>query len=210
LAFQNLELFLISAIALNVTPGPDTLYVIGRSIGQGRMAGVVSVLGGSTGRILHTLFAAFGISAALFASPEAFKIIRLAGAIFLIYLAIRMFYTTAPAGESQNKKENLFAIYRQGVITNVLNPAVAIFFLSFLPQFTVPENGHMTLQLIVLGLIFTSTATLWSLILALFSGYAGNWLSGHPMFAARQRWITGIIFFALGIYFFATVIRSLS
>lgn len=196
---KDIGLFLIATITLNVTPGPDTLYVLARSIGQGRMAGVVSVLGGSVGRLIHTFATAFGLSALLMASDAAYGFVKYLGALYLIYLGVRMLLSKG-AGEAKTQMtpRSLGVIFRQGVATNVLNPTVALFFVAFLPQFTDSTRGPIAWQIIFLGLIFTLSATLWSLTVALLAGFLGNWLGEHPKFYRTQRWITGSIFIALG------------
>src|SRR5688572_5126114 len=134
---QHLELFILSGLLLNFTPGQDTLYIVGRSLSQGRRAGVLSVLGISSGSVLHTLAAAFGLSAILATSAQAFVVVKLVGAAYLVYLGVRMIVDrptpvgTAPAFAIDSD----WAVYRTGLLTNVLNPKVALFFLAFLPQF---------------------------------------------------------------------------
>jgi len=196
---KDLGLFLIATITLNVTPGPDTLYVLARSVGQGRTAGIVSVLGGSVGRLIHTFATAFGLSALLMASGAAYAFVKYMGALYLIYLGARMLIGKGK-GEAQTKMtpRSLGVIFRQGIATNVLNPTVALFFVAFLPQFTDASQGSIAWQIIFLGLIFTLSATLWSLIVALLAGFLGNWLNEHPRFSVAQRWITGCVFIALG------------
>jgi threonine/homoserine/homoserine lactone efflux protein len=128
--------FLAAGILLNLTPGPDTFYILGRSIAQGRRAGIASVLGISSGALIHTLAAALGLSVLLTASASAFLAVKLAGAAYLVYLGAKMFFgrksaTTLPTGFSSS---SFFTVYRQGLLTNVLNPKVALFFLAFMPQ----------------------------------------------------------------------------
>jgi len=196
---ENLGVFLVAAISLNMTPGPDTLYVLARSVGQGRRAGVVSVLGGSTGRLVHTFATALGLSALLVSSPKAYAVVKLLGAIYLVYLGVRMLLGRDEKGERvEAGAQSLARIYTQGFATNVLNPAVAAFFISFLPQFVNPERGSVAAQVVFLGALFTTTAALWSLTVALLAGTFGNFLTAHPRFARAQRWLTGSILVALG------------
>lgn len=196
---ENLGVFLVAAISMNMTPGPDTLYVLARSVGQGWRAGVVSVLGGSTGRLVHTFATALGLSALLVSSPKAYAVVKLLGAIYLVYLGVRMLFGRDERGERvEAGAQSLARIYAQGFATNVLNPAVAAFFISFLPQFVNPERGSVAGQVVFLGVLFTTTATLWSLTVALLAGTFGNFLTAHPRFARAQRWLTGSILVALG------------
>ena len=129
-----------SGILLNLTPGQDTLYIVGRSVAQGRRAGVLSVLGIVSGSVVHTLAAAFGLSAILATSAQAFLIVKIAGAAYLTYLGLRMVIERSCTREqpAEFRPDSSWAIYRAGVFTNLLNPKVALFFMAFLPQFVAP------------------------------------------------------------------------
>ncbi|MBD2773907.1 LysE family translocator [Iningainema tapete] len=151
----HLNLFCIAAIVLIITPGPDMLYVIARSIGQGKIAGIVSALGICVGILVHTLAAAIGLSALLMTSALAYNIVKYAGAAYLIYLGIR----TILSREEQNtfatrQRISLTTTFSQGVLSNVLNPKIALFFIAFLPQFVDTTQGGIALQIAILGLIF--------------------------------------------------------
>jgi threonine/homoserine/homoserine lactone efflux protein len=191
--------FLIAAFALNIAPGPDMLYVIGRSVGQGRKAGIVSSLGVFVGCWVHILAAAFGIAALLRSSPVAFNVVRYAGAAYLIYLGIRMLAQKTKLVSQQLKAESLTSIFRQGAITNVLNPKVAMFFLAFLPQFIDPQRGSVALQIVVLGLIFNVGGTLVNLTVACAGGTLGELLRRNQSMARLQRRFTELIFVGLGL-----------
>ena len=191
--------FLVAAFALNIAPGPDMLYVIGRSVGQGRRAGIVSALGIFVGCWVHILAAAFGIAALLRSSPMAFNLVRYAGAGYLIYLGLKMLAQRTDLTSQQLKTESLGAIFRQGVITNVLNPKVAIFFLAFLPQFINAQRGSVVLQIVVLGLIFNVGGTLVNLAVAYAGGTLGELLRRNQSIARWQRRFTGLIFVGLGL-----------
>ena len=196
---EHLGVFILAAVTMNVTPGPDTLYVLARSVGQGRAAGVVSVLGGSTGRLVHTFATALGLSAILVSSPAAFLVVKYLGAAYLVFLGARMIFGRAErAGSAGRGRESLLRVYGQGVATNVLNPAVAAFFISFLPQFVDPARGSVAAQVLFLGVLFTTTATLWSLTVALLSGTFGDFLKRHPRVAVAQRAAAGALLVALG------------
>ena len=172
--------FLFAAFMLNIAPGPDMLYVIGRSVGQGRRAGIVSSLGVFVGCWVHILAAAFGIAALLRSSPVAFNVVRYAGAAYLIYLGIRMVAKRTDLSSQQLKPENLGSIFRQGAITNVLNPKVAIFFLAFLPQFIDASRGSVVLQILLLGLIFNVGGTLVNLGGGIRRRHAGRAAAPKP------------------------------
>jgi RhtB (resistance to homoserine/threonine) family protein len=198
---HDFGLFLVTGILLNLTPGPDTLYILGRSLSQGRRAGVASVLGISTGSLVHTLAAAFGLSAVLAASPAAFAVIKLAGAAYLVYLGVRMLLTRSggsvtPSGFSS---AGFRAVYRQGVLTNVLNPKVALFFLALMPQFIAAESTEKIAAFITLGLCFITTGTLWCLCLAVFSARLGEKLRRNPRVADILNRVTGGVFIFLGV-----------
>ena len=191
--------FLIAALALNLAPGPDMLYVIGRSVGQGRKAGIVSSLGVFVGCWVHILAAAFGIAALLRSSPVAFNAVRYAGAAYLIYLGIKMLAQKTDLSSQQLKAEKLGVIFRQGAITNMLNPKVAIFFLAFLPQFVDARRGNVILQILLLGLIFNVGGTLVNLAVAYTGGTMGELLRRNQSIARLQRRFTGLIFVGLGL-----------
>ena len=191
--------FLIAAFALNIAPGPDMLYVIGRSVGQGRKAGIVSSLGVFVGCWVHILAAAFGIAALLRSSPVAFNAVRYAGAAYLIYLGIKMLAQKTDLSSQQLKAKRIGVIFRQGAITNMLNPKVAIFFLAFLPQFVDARHGNVVLQILLLGLIFNVGGTLVNLAVAYAGGTLGELLRRNQSIARLQRRFTGLIFVGLGL-----------
>ena len=191
--------FLIAAFALNLAPGPDMLYVIGRSVGQGRKAGIVSSVGVFVGCWVHILAAAFGIAALLRSSPVAFNVVRYAGAAYLIYLGIKMLAQKTDLASQHLKAERLGTIFRQGAITNMLNPKVAIFFLAFLPQFVDARRGSVVLQILLLGLIFNVGGTLVNLAVAYAGGTLGELLRRNQSIARLQRRFTGLIFVGLGL-----------
>lgn len=173
---HDFGLFLLTGLLLNLTPGPDTLYIVGRSVAQGRAAGVASVLGISTGSLAHTLAAAFGLSTLLAASASAFLVIKIAGAAYLVYLGASMWFSrrdtsTTPATFSA---DGFWPAYRQGLLTNVLNPKVALFFLALMPQFIAPESTAKAAAFLTLGLCFITTGTLWCLGLAWFASSLGE------------------------------------
>ena len=202
LGTQNLALFIVSGLMLNMTPGQDTLYIIGRSVGQGRRAGVLSVLGISTGCFVHTLAAAFGLTAILSTSASAYQAVKLVGAAYLCYLGIRLLIdrgnltvTRPDSLEGQNS----WSVYRAGVLTNVLNPKVAVFFMAFLPQFVDPSTNSETLSFLFLGLIFIFNGTLWCLLVAWFASSMNHHLRARAGLAGYAKRATGALFVALGV-----------
>lgn len=198
---HSLALFLAAGLALNLTPGPDMLYVAARGASEGRSAGVVSALGIGAGTLVHVALVAGGLAALLAAVPVAYLVLRLAGAAYLVYLGVRALRGGSQAAHAPLPPAPLGAIFRQGVITNVLNPKVALFFLAFLPQFVDPSRGNPALQIVALGLLFDVSGTLVNLAVALGSSRVASRLrrADAPGGAARiiQR-ATGGLFIALG------------
>jgi len=168
---HDFALFITAGILLNLTPGPDTLYILGRSIAQGREAGVASALGISAGSIFHTFAAALGLSAILATSALAFGTIKLIGGAYLVFLGIKMLLDRRKqlSLPSNFRRRTTIAAFRQGVVTNVLNPKVALFFLAFLPQFIDPVSPTKVPAFLALGLTFVTTGTIWCLVLAWFA-----------------------------------------
>jgi RhtB (resistance to homoserine/threonine) family protein len=198
-------LFLLTALLMNITPGTDTMYIVSRSISQGKKAGIYSVLGISTGSLVHTFLAAVGLSVILTTSAVLFTIIKIIGAGYLIYLGVRMLIQKSSNLELKDTKSmSLKKIYTQGLLTNVTNPKVALFFISFLPQFISGDNSNGPLPFIILGLSFVMTGTVWCLLVAIFSSYATKKLRNNPKVEFILNKITGIIFIGLGIKLFQT------
>ena len=198
---QNFELFCLSAIVLSVTPGPDTFYILGRTISQGSKSGTASVLGISTGVLIHTIAAAIGLSTILATSALVFKIIKLIGAAYLIYLGITLILSSKDTGvfnKNSLSSSSFWKIYRQGVITNVLNPKVALFFLSFLPQFINPNHGNVS-SFILLGIIYVFTCTIWYLIFAVFSSAIARIFQKNTLWIRTINKVSGGIFIGLGL-----------
>lgn len=195
---HTLILFLTATLALNLTPGPDMLYVIARSAGEGRKAGIVSALGIAAGTIVHTAAVALGIASLLAAVPVAFQLVKYAGAAYLIYLGVRALRSGTAMADPVIERARLGAIFRQGVVTNVLNPKVALFFLAFLPQFVDPGRGPVALQIVLLGLLFNASGTLVNLAVALLASRAGQWSRARLGTPSVMRWLTGGIFLGLG------------
>ncbi len=200
LPFSNLSLFFAAAIALVLTPGPAVLYVVTRSVDQGRRAGLVSVLGIEIGNLFHVFAAAVGISALVLSSALAFEIVKYLGAAYLIYLGVRKLLTPAHALEVPVVRErNLRRVFRQGVIVAILNPKTALFFLAFLPQFVDSSRGQIPLQTFLLGLMVVGIAIVSDSCYALLAGTAGNWLKGSRWYLRFQRYVSGSLYVGLGV-----------
>jgi threonine/homoserine/homoserine lactone efflux protein len=196
----TLLLFMMAALALNVTPGPDMLFVIARSVGEGRTEGVISSLGIAAGCVVHTLAVALGLAGLLRAVPIAFEIVKWMGAAYLVWLGIGMLWTRGAAAEhAAPPPASKGAIFRQGMLTNVLNPKVALFFLAFLPQFVDPERGSVALQIVSLGLLFNVSGTLVNVLVAVLASGAGAWSRRRFGESPFMRRVTGVLFIALGV-----------
>ena len=196
---HSLLLFIAAGLALNITPGPDMLYVAARSTSEGRAAGIVSSLGIATGTLFHITAVALGLAALLTAVPLAYSVVRVGGAIYLMYLGVRAFAKHSPARAREVARASLGTIFRQGAITNILNPKVALFFLAFLPQFVDPARGSTAVQIVVLGLIFDTTGTMVNTIVALGASGAAERVRANSKSVELLHRITGVIFIGLGI-----------
>lgn len=199
---ENYAGFVAAAIILNLTPGADTMYILTRSIAQGSRAGLVSVAGIMSGCVVHVLAAAFGLSLILSTSAVAFFLVKWAGALYLIFLGIRALTSKTPGFETQNSRfsdKDLVTIYKQGVITNVLNPKVALFFLSFLPQFINPANARGPLPFLALGGTFLFTGTIWCLILTKAASRMTQTLRENARIGSWMQKLSGIVFIAFGL-----------
>ncbi|MEI7554641.1 LysE family translocator [Candidatus Chlorohelix sp.] len=197
---STIFVFMAASLTLNLVPGPDMLYVIARSVGQSRRAGLVSALGIGGGIVVHTLLLACGLSALLISVPVAFEVVKYSGAAYLLYLGIKTLITKENL--SLNKalpQEKLSRIFRQGVVTNVLNPKVALFFLAFLPQFTDPSKGSAFWQILFLGMLFNTSSTILYCGVAWIAAGASSFLNSRPGFTRAQRWFTGSVFILLGV-----------
>ena len=193
-------LFLATAFVILVTPGPAVLYIVARSVDQGRLAGIVSTLGVGLGSMLHVVAAALGVSALLAASAAAFTMLKFAGAAYLIYLGIRrLMEKETVSRRTLGTPEPLSRIFWQGVVVNVLNPKTALFFLAFLPQFIDASLGHATIQMLLLGVIFVVMGLLSDGTWAVLAGSAGNWLKSNLGVLRIQRYLTGSVFIGLGV-----------
>jgi threonine/homoserine/homoserine lactone efflux protein len=197
---HTLLLFLSAGLALNLTPGPDMLYVATRSTGEGRAAGLVSALGIATGCLFHISALALGLSAVLATVPAVYDAVRYLGAAYLCYLGVRALLSPSPLGlDGRLEPQRLGVIYRQGVLTNVFNPKVALFFLALLPQFVDPARGSPAQQIILLGLLFNTTGTIVNALVAIGASRATTWIRSKPRSLTLAQRATGAIFIGLGL-----------
>lgn len=204
---ENYLGFMAASLLLSVTPGSDSMYIITRSVSQGNKAGMYSVLGVISGILVHTLLAALGLSILLANSPLAFTIVKYIGASYLCYLGFKMLTSKQDALLAEQLNENTklaktldcFKIYKQGMLTNTLNPKVALFFLAFFPQFVDPSYAHSTLSFLILGLTFAVTSLIWCLCLALLASRFSQKLRENPKIESILNKVSGIVFIGMGI-----------
>jgi threonine/homoserine/homoserine lactone efflux protein len=197
---MNLTLFLLATFALNITPGPDMLYVMARSLGQGTRAGVVSALGIGVGTFVHMAALAIGLSTLLTKVPAAYDAVKYVGAAYLAYLGLRTILSKGDTLDHTLKvkeQASLRRVFGQGIVTNVLNPKVALFFIAFIPQFTNPDLGPIGWQVLLLGMIFNTSGTAVNSSVAFLAGSLGDKLRLNKRVARVQRWFTGTVFLAL-------------
>ncbi|MGE6107596.1 LysE family translocator [Aeromonas sobria] len=204
LGIHDLALFVVSGLLLNMMPGPDSLLIMLRSGSQGWRAGSVAALGIGTGTMVHVLAAALGLSALLSASAELFVVIKLMGALYLVYLGISLLRqgATSPAMSEPAVSLPVLSygrIFRQGLLTNVLNPKVALFFLAFVPQFIAPDAPQKALAFIVLGCIFNFNGMIWCHLLAFSTAYASRKARLPARFGRWLNRLMGGLFVGLGI-----------
>jgi threonine/homoserine/homoserine lactone efflux protein len=194
--------FLATGILLNLVPGQDSMFILGRSLSGGLRSGVAAALGISVGSLIHTSAAALGLSAILAASTTAFTAVKWAGAAYLVFLGARLLLATPASSIGEDAAElpasGAWASLRQGILTNVLNPKVALFFLALLPQFIDPLSIHRTLAFMVLGATFVTTGTIWCLTLAVAAARLRMLLSRKPQLRTLINRAAGVLFVALG------------
>jgi threonine/homoserine/homoserine lactone efflux protein len=196
---DNLLLFLVASVLLVLTPGPNLLYLVSRTLCQGRAAGLVSLAGTTTGFIVHILAAALGLSAVFAAVPLAYDALRWAGAVYLVYLAwdaIRPgsggVFAPRPLPVASPGK-----LYRMGLFTSILNPKVALFYIALFPQFVEPARGSVFTQSLVLGAVQIGVAVIGDTLFVLAAAGVARWLTARPLWAAVQRWVLGGVFVAI-------------
>lgn len=199
---EDLGLFVVTGLLLNMIPGPDTLYILGRAVAQGRRAGVLSALGISAGCFVHTLAAALGLSAILVTSAKAFMVVKLCGAVYLIYLGLQMLFHSSRkegSGEPDLTPVRGRTVFAQAVLTNVLNPKVAVFFVAFLPQFVSNTTQQTFLPFLFLGLVFIVNGTIYCMLLVLFASTLTRRFKASQRTAIFLKRATGGLFVGLGL-----------
>ncbi len=197
---DTLILFFLAACIANASPGPSMLYVMSRSFGQGKSAGISSAFGLTTGLILHVVAASFGLSAIFLYSPATYMVVKFLGAIYLVYIGIQ----TLRAGKAflhsstKTSSQSTQKIYYQGIVTELLNPKTALFFIAFLPQFTDPLRGSMPCQVFILGIIFVIVGFSRDIVIAIASHTVSNLFQKDPRIESIQRWLSGSVLIGLG------------
>jgi RhtB (resistance to homoserine/threonine) family protein len=204
LGIQDLPWFVLAGIALNLTPGPDSLLVMTCSAKHGWRAGSAAALGICAGTFVHILTAALGLSALLATSAIAFAAIKYVGAAYLVYVGLRMLFaessvTPVPERAANQMDWSYRRTFTQGFLTNVLNPKVALFFLAFMPQFIAPQASHKASAFLLLGVIFNTTGTLWCHVLAWFTAFARNKLRGSARLGHWLQRAIGAMFVTFGV-----------
>jgi threonine/homoserine/homoserine lactone efflux protein len=197
---STLAMPFLASLALVLVPGPAVLYIITRSVDQGRTAGYASAAGIATGGLVHVAAAALGLSAILASSAVAFSAVKYLGAAYLIFLGIRTLLTQPNLASKRDGRPSILRrLYSQGVVVQALNPKVALFFLAFIPQFIDPARGDVLGQTLVLGAMFIVIGMCTDSLYAFVAGGAGDWLREQPLFASAQRYIAGCVFIGLGV-----------
>jgi RhtB (resistance to homoserine/threonine) family protein len=201
LGIQHYWVFLAAGVLLNLTPGQDTLYIVGRSLAHGRRVGIASALGITTGGMIHAAAAALGLSAVLQTSATLFTTVKWIGAAYLIYLGVQMLLNArhAPTVGRPIAEASAGVAYRQGIITNLTNPKVALFFLAFLPQFVDPAVSYKVVPFLLLGMTFNATGAIWCVTLAVAASRFRSLVTPGEKAARVLSRIAGSLFIALGI-----------
>ena len=196
----SLAVFVVAALALLIVPGPAVLYIVARSIHQGRRAGLASVLGIHVGTLVHIAAATLGLSALVVSSAVAFTAVKIAGAVYLVGLGLWTLFSRSPETEiALGGERRLRRVFAQGIVVNVLNPKTALFFLAFLPQFVDPDAAYPALQIAFLGLLFALLGLVTDSIWELAAGTAGGVLRRSRRFTTAQRYVTGSVYVGLGV-----------
>ena len=209
ISYSSLLLFVTGAAILLVIPGPAVFYIVSRSVGQGRAAGLVSAMGIAAGTLFHLAAATLGLSALLASSALAFQFVKYLGAAYLVYLGIRVLRSDVTlALEAANGDRQLAHIFGHGVLVNLLNPKTALFFLAFLPQFVEPARGHATLQIFQLGVLFALMGWCSDSMWALLAGTVAERIRGSVRLRRTQRNLSGGALIALGLATAFSGVRS--
>lgn len=204
LPFATLASFFAFSVLLGLSPGPDNIFVLTQSAMQGRKAGIFVTLGLATGLLFHTALVAFGVAALFQASAIAFTMLKVAGALYLLYLAWGAWRAGASSIEGKANQLGSLQLYRRGIIMNITNPKVSIFFLAFLPQFADPKLGALSLQIMLLGGVFMVATLLVFGAVALLAGSLGDWLRRTPNWQQIMNRTAAVVFTGLAVKLLST------
>jgi len=199
---STIALFMIAALVVNISPGPAILFILSQCMARGRRAAMVSVFGLATASVIQAIAAAFGLATLFLYSPTAFAVVKYCGAAYLVYLGLRGFLAGGIAGVAAATKRrdvSLAGAYWQGVITDLLNPKLLLFFFAFLPQFADPAIGEPRSQMLFLGLLFQVTAIPTNLVIAFVGGSVAHLLARSPVWARAQTWLSSAVLVGLGL-----------
>jgi threonine/homoserine/homoserine lactone efflux protein len=198
---STLALFLMTSLALNLTPGQDMMFVIANGISGGQKAGIISAMGINTGALVHVFLAAAGVSALIQASEFLYELLRYGGAAYLVWLGVRALRAGQLNITGAHMALTSFQLFRNGVVTNVLNPKVALFFMALLPQFVDPANPAFPVyqQILLLGFVLLMTSTIVNVAAGIFAGRAGQFLSQNSTFSVWLNRLSAVIFFGLAV-----------
>jgi len=202
LGIHHYWLFIATAVVLVITPGQDTFFILGRSLASGRAAGIAAALGITAGSVIHTFLAALGLSALLATSPYAFMAVKFAGAAYLLYIGVRALLTRAsslPGAEAGSEFDGRWPAFRQGIVSNLLNPKVALFFLALMPQFISAGSTRKVAAFLALGLSFVALGVVWCLVLAIGAARLRGAFLRRPSMINVLNKIAGGMFIALGL-----------
>ncbi len=196
----TMTVFVLATLALLVVPGPAVLFIVARGIDQGRGAALASAAGVAAGSLVHLTAAVLGLSVLLASSAFAFSVVKYLGAAYLVYLGIRTLLTKPdPMAAIDRRPRPLRRLLAQGVVVQVLNPKIALFFLAFLPQFVDPARGPVALQTLALGAVLVGMGMCTDTAYGVLAGSLGGMLRGSRSFANAQRWVAGSVFLGLGV-----------
>lgn len=205
----NYGSFILSVIVLNLIPGSDTIFILSKATVEGRQKGIISVLGISSGIFVHTCLASVGLSAVLMASALAFNMLKWMGSAYLVYLGVTSFFKKESIiSTRQNELTSNWQVYRQGLLTNVLNPKVALFFLSLLPQYVDPLVSNSSWPFFILGVTFLITSTIWSICIVYGASFFSSVFHKNAKSKRIANKVTGMIYITLGLRLLKTTVKS--
>ena len=198
---ESILSFILATLILAISPGPDNIYVLTQSLVNGTKSGIATTAGLVSGCLVHTTLLAFGVSAIISASPSAFYIIKVVGAIYLVYLAYRVYHGSSEIDISEGAvKKNYMELFKTGVIMNLVNPKVMIFFLAFFPGFLWNSSEGTVAQFYILGIVFIITSFIVFSLIAILAGFISNYLQGHKKIGFYLKWLQIVVFIGIALF----------